>query len=82
MFQCLGRSEVQKSRSHEYDGINMDERENTINVAGAYLDLSRNTQETAGKHFLDAYGFNRLILGVDQQRHNSFIFKFFYKQNP
>ena len=44
-----GKPEVKKCSSHEYEGLNMDDREETANATGVYTKIQRNSKETAGK---------------------------------
>ena len=40
---------MKKGSSHEYEGINMDDQEETTNALGVYTVIGRNPNETAGK---------------------------------
>ena len=43
---------MKKASSQEYDELNIDDRREPANVGVVYRDLDRNTQDTAGMHFV------------------------------
>ena len=48
----LGQDVLEGANSQQYDGFNMDVREETTIDHSVYRDLQRNTRETAGKIFM------------------------------
>ena len=45
----LEKSWVKRGSSREYDGLNLDDRVESVNVPGVYHDLQRNTHDSTGK---------------------------------
>ena len=59
----LGQDGVEGANSQQYDGLNMDVREETTIDHSIYRDLRRITRETAGKIFNDVMAFPLKTIG-------------------
>ena len=45
----LGTSQVNNDSTHEYEGLNIDDRVNTTNAEGVYTLIGKNSNKTSGK---------------------------------
>ena len=57
----LGTSQVNNHSTHEYEGLNIDDRVNTTNAEGVYTLIGKNSNKTSGILIVNIFWCQRSI---------------------